>query len=119
MPATLKINQTHGLTVPDLKKLEKQEKKTSNLRRITTVRMIMEGYMGKEVAKLLGLHRQSVSEYVKKFENGGLDELLNRKQIPGKAPLLSSEQQAQLKELILNETPKTLKIGQESFWNTR
>jgi DNA-binding NarL/FixJ family response regulator len=33
--------------------------------RITAVRLVMEGYMGKEVADLCNLHRQSVATYVK------------------------------------------------------
>jgi transposase len=44
--------------------------------RITAARLVMEGYMGKEVADLCNLHRQSVATYVKKFNEGGIDTLL-------------------------------------------
>ncbi|ABO68598.1 hypothetical protein GTNG_3259 [Geobacillus thermodenitrificans NG80-2] len=41
--------------------------------------LVVEGYMGKEVDDLCYLHRQSVTTYVKKFNKGGMDALLERK----------------------------------------
>lgn len=119
MPKCLQIKHTHNLSSSDLRKLEKKEKKASNQRRIIAVRMIMEGYMAIEVAKLLGIHRQSVSSYIIKFEKGGIEELLARKPIPGKQPRLQDTQQQELKQLILHATPTELDISQDSFWNTR
>jgi transposase len=119
MPKCLQITHTHNLLPSDLRKLEKKEKIASNQRRIIAVRMIMEGYMAIEVAKLLGIHRQSVSSYIIKFEKGGIEELLARKPIPGKQPRLRATQQQELKQLILHSTPTELDISQDSFWNTR
>ncbi|WP_179871804.1 helix-turn-helix domain-containing protein [Bacillus cereus] len=93
MPKCLQIKHTHNLSPSDLRKLEKKEKKASNQRRIIAVRMIMEGYTAIEVAKLLGIHRQSVSSYIIKFEKGGIEELLARKPILGKQPRLQAKQQ--------------------------
>ncbi|CDN34177.1 terminase gpP N-terminus-related DNA-binding protein [Bacillus thuringiensis] len=39
-----------------------------------------------DVAAILGMHRQSVASYVKKFKEHELEGLLTRKQIPGKKP---------------------------------
>lgn len=119
MPKGLQIQHTHNLSPSDLRKLEKKEKKASNQRRIIAVRMIMEGYMAIEIAKILGIHRQSVSSYIIKFEKGGIEELLARKPIPGKQPRLRATQQQELKELVLHSTPTELDISQDSFWNTR
>jgi transposase len=119
MPKSLQIKHMHNLSASDLRTLEKKEKKASNQRRIIAVRMIMEGYMAIEVAKLLGIHRQSVSSYIMKFEQGGIEELLSRKPIPGKQPRLLSTQQQEMKQLILHSTPAELDISQDSFWNTR
>jgi hypothetical protein len=40
------------------------------------VRLVMRGYMGLEVVELFNLHRQSVSIYVQKFNDVGMDALL-------------------------------------------
>lgn len=81
--------------------------------------MVMEGYTMVDVAAILGMHRQSVASYVKKFKEHALEGLLTRKQIPGKKPYLTKLQQEELKQLILNTTPAELHFGQEAFWNTR
>lgn len=36
----------------------------------------MQGYYAIQVAELLNIHRETISEYVKKFNNGGMEELL-------------------------------------------
>lgn len=114
-----KIQTLQPLTISDLRQLEKKEKQTSRQRRITAVRMVMEGYTMVDVAAILGMHRQSVASYVKKFKEHALEGLLTRKQIPGKKPYLTNQQQEELKQLILHTTPAELQFGQESFWNTR
>ncbi|MEK4675755.1 winged helix-turn-helix domain-containing protein (plasmid) [Bacillus cereus] len=114
-----KIQKSQPFTISDLRKLEKKEKQASRQRRITAVRMVMEGYTMVDVAAILGMHRQSVASYVKKFKEHELEGLLTRKQIPGKKPYLTKQQQEELKQLILNTTPVELQFGQESFWNTR
>lgn len=83
--ARLTITRTHGFTPDDLRKLEKQQDNIHLLMRITAVCLVMEGYMGKEVAALCNLHRQSVATYVKKFNEGGMDALLERKCGPGRS----------------------------------
>lgn len=75
----------------------------------------MEGYTMVDVAAILGMHRQSVASYVKKFKEHALEGLLTRKQIPGKKPYLTNQQQEELKQLILHTTPAELQFGQESF----
>ncbi|MBG0970652.1 winged helix-turn-helix domain-containing protein [Bacillus sp. SRB3LM] len=114
-----KIQKLNRFTISDLRKLEKKGKQASCQRRIAAVRMVMEGYTMVDVAHILGMHRQSVASYVKKFKENAIEGLLTRKQIPGKKPYLIRKQQEELKELILNTTPAELQYGQESFWNTR
>ncbi|WP_371399293.1 helix-turn-helix domain-containing protein, partial [Bacillus toyonensis] len=72
-----------------------------------------------DVAAVLGMHHQSVASYVKNFKEHALEGLLTRKQIPGKKPYLTKQQQEELKQLILHTTPAELQFGQESFRNTR
>lgn len=56
---------------------------------------------------------------MQKFKEHALEGLLIRKQIPGKKPYLTKQQQEELKQLILNTTPTELQYGQEDFWNIR
>ena len=78
----------------------------------------MEGYKAIDVAAMLNVHRQSVSTYVKNFEEGGIPKLLHRKTLPGKVPYLSKEEQNELKQTILTKTPHELGMGLECHWNT-
>ncbi|MED3079904.1 MULTISPECIES: helix-turn-helix domain-containing protein [Bacillus cereus group] len=103
-----KIQKSQTLTILDLRKLEKKEKQTSCKRCITAVRMVMEGYTMVDVAAILGMHRQSVASYVKKFKEHALEGLLIRKHTPGKKPYLTKLQQEELKKLILHTTPAEL-----------
>lgn len=82
--ARLTITHTHDLTPTDLRKLEKQQDNVCLRMCITAVRLVMEDYIGKEVADLCNLHRQSFATYVKKFNEGGIDALLERKCGPGR-----------------------------------
>ncbi|WP_429634191.1 helix-turn-helix domain-containing protein, partial [Anoxybacillus kestanbolensis] len=41
--------------------------------RVTAVRLVMEGHLGKDVAKMVNLCRQSAAIYVARFNQGGLD----------------------------------------------
>lgn len=110
-----KIQTLQPFTISDLRKLEEKEKQHSRQRRIIAVRMVMEGYTMVDVAAILGMHRQSVASYVKKFKEHALEGLLTRKQIPGKKTCLTNQQQEELKQLILHTTPAELQFGQESF----
>jgi transposase len=83
------------------------------------VRLVMEGYLGKDVAAMLNLCRQSVAFYVSLFNEGGLDLLLDRKSPSGREPFLTPEQQQELKELVLPRTPAELGWDIASSWNTR
>ena len=116
---TLQITKTHGLTTDHLRQMEKRTKKAGDRTRLAAVRLVMEGYKGIDVAAMLNVHRQSVSTYVKNFEEGGIQKLLQRKIPPGKVPYLSKEEQNELKQTILIKTPHELGMGLESHWNTK
>ncbi|MFD0769151.1 helix-turn-helix domain-containing protein [Bacillus sp. CGMCC 1.60114] len=96
----LTITNTHGWTVRALRKKERMVEDGLLRQRITAVRLVMEGYLGKEVAAILNIHRQSVASYIKSFNEGVLPELLTRRVPPGKDPYLSTEQQVELKRII-------------------
>jgi transposase len=113
------ITNTHGWTVDALKEYERTMKDAPSLKRVMAVRFVMEGYQGIEAAALLNLHRQSVSTYVNHFNQGGMDQLLERKSAPGRSPYLSETEEAEVKRWLTESTPAEEGFGLESYWDTR
>lgn len=115
----LKITNDHGWTPRKLRKKERIIKNASFRQRVIAVRLVMEGYLGKDVAAMVNLCRQTVAFYVSLFNEGELDLLLDRKLPPGREPFLTDEQQQALKQTILTKTPAELGWGIASSWNTK
>ena len=115
----LKITNDHGWTPRTLRKQERKIKDASLHARVTAVRLVMEGYLGKDVAKMVNLCRQSVALYVSRFNEGGIDRLLDRRLPPGRMPFLTEEQQQEIRQLVLTTTPVEIGWGIASSWNTR
>ena len=88
-------------------------------KRVAVIRLIMQGYYAIQVAELLHVHRETISDYVKKFNHGDIDELLHRDYSLGKPPFLSSEEEQELRRMIENSTPAEERYGCESGWDTR
>ncbi len=88
-------------------------------KRVTAVRLILEGFSTVKAAEILGICRQSVSTYAKMFNRSGLTELLKRDFPPGKQPYLSVEEQIELKRVILESTPEQECIEPVGSWDTR
>ncbi|MED5014661.1 helix-turn-helix domain-containing protein, partial [Geobacillus stearothermophilus] len=102
--------------------LRKQERKIKNAhlrQRVMAVRLVMEGYLGKDVASMVNVCRQTVSHYVSLFNEGGLELLLHRDFAPGREPFLTEEQQEEIKHLVLTTTPAELGWDIASAWNTK
>lgn len=87
----LKITNFHGFTLSDLRSYEKQEVQGNIRNRIMAVR---------------------------RFNEGGMDLLLERKFGKGRSCLLTEEQQRELKETILNSSPSDHGLGTAVSWTT-
>ena len=61
MRKTLQITNDHGWTVERLQACERAQKNDNTSKRVAAIRLVMQGYMGLQVAQLLNLHRHSVS----------------------------------------------------------
>jgi transposase len=57
-----------------------------------------------------------VTVYIKKFNEGGMDALLERKCGPGRPCFLTAEQQNGLKHIILTSSPSDHGLGCASSW---
>ncbi|WP_218971216.1 helix-turn-helix domain-containing protein [Peribacillus loiseleuriae] len=94
----LQIKNTHGWTVECLQAHEKTIQKASMARRVATIRLLMQGDYAIQVAELLHLHRETISEYVKKFNTGGMEGLLHREYAPGRRTYLSPEEEQEVRQ---------------------
>jgi transposase len=119
MMKTLKITNTHGWTTTDLRQYEKTIQNVKMRQRVMTIRFIMEHYTGKEVAHLLNLHRETVSTYVKTFNQYGMNGLLTREYSTGKPPYLTKEEKEELRRMIVESTPEKEGFGIDVNWDTR
>jgi transposase len=115
----LKVTELHGWTVRTLRKQERKIKDVALRQRVMAVRLVLEGYLGKDVAAMLNLHRQSVATYVSAFNQGGLEAVLERKFPPGKQPYLTEQQREELKQIIIESTPAAQGMGMYASWDTR
>ena len=93
--------------------------KASMVKRVTIIRLVMQGYYAIQVGELLNVHRETISSYVKKFNQGGMEALIHRDYSPGKPPFLLPEEKQEVKRMIEYSTPAEEGYGYESCWDTR
>ena len=115
----LQITNTHGWTIEHLQFQEKILKKTSMAKRVTVIRLIMQGYYAIQVAELLNIHRETISGYVKKFNEGGMEALLHRKYAPGRRPYLLPAEEHEVRRMLESSTPAEEGYGCQTCWDTR
>jgi len=113
------ITNNHGWTIEQLQAHEKTMKKASMAKRVAVIRLIMQGYYAIQVADLLNVHRETISTYVKKFNQGGMEALIHRDYSPGKPSFLSPEEEQEVRQMIEHSTPAEEGYGCESCWDTR
>jgi transposase len=70
------------------------------VRRMLALALVLDGRPRGEAAALNGMDRQTLGDWVHRYNAGGLDGLKTRKS-PGKAPLLSPAQKAELRDLVI------------------
>ena len=117
MMKKLSISNNHGWDEPALEQLASSLDDAQLANRVRAIQLIMSGAFAKDVAAQLGIHRQSVSVYVKLFNEGGMEHLLARSLAPGKPRLLSQEQERELIRRIVS-TPSPAAQG-ASHWSMR
>jgi transposase len=73
----------------------------AQVRRVLALALVLEGRSRAEAAEQNGMDRQTLSDWVHRYNATGIDGLKSR-QPPGAAPLLSEAQKAELRELVVN-----------------
>ena len=112
------IKNEHGQTIKSLKKFKRGLKDSRKIDRINVIILAFQGKNRLEIAKILGFNNQTVGEYVKKYNEGGLDELLTIGKAPGRIPKITPDIQEELKEVIL-KTPSEIGYAVNVNWNSR
>jgi transposase len=94
----------------DLRRLMSQQKDGAVVRRLMALALILEGKSRPEAAQHSGMERQTLRDWVHRYNAEGLEGLSSRVG-PGPAPLLTEAQMAELKELVVNgPDPETDKV---------
>ena len=88
-------------SVADLRRLAYREKDGQVVRRLLALTMILEGHSRTEAAAINGMDRQTLRDWVHRYNAEGLPGLVSRVGL-GPAPLLNEAQMAQLRELVVN-----------------
>ena len=73
----------------------------AQVRRILAVALVLEGRPRSEEAALNGMDRQTLSDWVHRYNAEGIEGLKSRKS-PGRVPFLTVAQKAELRELVIN-----------------
>jgi transposase len=87
------------MTAADLRAATGREKDGSAARRMLAIAMILDGADRKTAAETCGMDRQTLRDWVRRYNAEGLSGLHDRK-LPGPTPKLTAEQQAELAELV-------------------
>jgi transposase len=94
----------------DLRRLMSKQKDGAVVRRLMALALILEGKSRTEAAQHSGMERQTLRDWVHRYNAEGLEGLSSRVG-PGPAPLLTEAQMAELKELVVNgPDPETDKV---------
>ena len=93
-----------NLALQEVEKRLKSEQSRRMFERYQTVRLALLGYSHLQIATIIGRSERTVSTYLHCYEESGLDGLQIRF-APGRLEGLTKEQQAQLKQTIMDALP--------------
>ncbi len=97
------------LTADDLRAAAAKSRDGAKVRRLLALALIIEGHSRTEAAKRSGMERQTLRDWVHRYNRDGLDGLTSGHG-PGQPPLLTAKQMAELKALVI-EGPDPEKQG--------
>jgi transposase len=72
----------------------------AQVRRLLALALVLDGYSRPEAATLNGMDRQTLRDWVHRYNAEGVEGLKSRSS-PGRAPALSEAQMAELRELVI------------------
>jgi transposase len=90
----------HDFTAAELRTASSKCTDGAQVRRILALALVLEGRPRREAATLNGMDRQTLSDWVHRYNAEGIDGLRSRKS-PGREPFLSNAQKAELRALVI------------------
>jgi transposase len=99
MSAAVKIIQT-GHTASELRGFAARSRDTAQSRRLLAIAMVLDGATRLEAAGRTGMDRQTLRDWVHRYNETGIAGLLSRL-APGPTPKLTAAQIAELRELVV------------------
>jgi transposase len=109
MSAAIKITRTDHAPAA-LCGLAANSDNADKTRRLLAIAMIYDGASRLDAARQTGMDRQTLRDWVHRYNDAGIDGLVSRKP-PGASPKLSEAQMAELRELVIaGPDPKIHKV---------
>ena len=84
----------------ELRRLATRAKDAAQARRLLAIAAVLDGATREEAGKIGGMDRQTLRDWVHRYNEGGVASLQSRPS-PGRTPLLTPEQKAELKALVV------------------
>jgi transposase len=100
MGAALEITRTDH-TARELRLIASKCRDGAQVRRLLALASVLEGRSRSEAAERNGMDRQTLRDWVHRYNEGGVDGLKSRRS-PGPSPALNGEQMAELRALVIN-----------------
>lgn len=112
------IANTHGETIESLKKAKTkyQDIPKSNTK-LTVIIMCLGGNGVLDISKALNMSTTTAGKYIRDFNDGGLEKLLNYVKASGRPSTLSNAEQELCYE-VFQQTPKEAGIGVSTNWTS-
>jgi transposase len=99
MGAGLKITR-NDYTSAELRALSSRCSDGAQVRRVLALALVLDGYSRTEAARLNGMDRQTLPDWVHRYNAEGVEGLKSRSS-PGRKPALSAAQRAELRDLVI------------------
>jgi transposase len=99
MGAAVRITRTDH-TAAELRAVASKCNDGAQVRRLLALALVLEGRSRTEAAEQNGMERQTLSDWVHRYNSGGIDGLKSLS-CPGRAPALTPAQMAELKALVI------------------
>src|SRR5579863_1670599 len=97
-------------TAADLRKLAAKSHDGAEIRRLLALALILDGRSRTEAAEQSGMERQTLRDWVHRYNAEGIAGLSSRSS-PGRAPFLSQAQMNELKDVVIKgPDPETAKV---------
>ena len=99
MGAALRITRT-DYTSAELRGFSARCSDGAQVRRLLALALVLDGYSRREAAAMNGMERQTLSDWVHRYNDLGIDGLKSL-QSPGREPALTEAQKAELRALVI------------------